>query len=142
MLEFLVEAPDLAGARCAGVLAQEFWYAGRRVSPANVLFVCVEGADGLAWHRIALDVGLVFWRVEHAPSLPTSRDDSDLYGEHPVVNLGALYGLVGRRIVAVRAVEAADADELLFVFEDGPTIALRDVRGIDATDMEVRSPAA
>ena len=142
MLEFQTEAPDLVGARCAGVLAQEFWHAGERVSPANVLFLGVESPEGPAWHRIVLDSGLMFWRVERAPSLPRTDDDSPQYGQHPVVDLGARHGFIGRRIAAVRVIETADADELLLEFEGAPTLALRDVHNQEATDLEIRPPAA
>jgi hypothetical protein len=142
MLEFQSEAPDLVGSRCAGVLAQEFWYEGERVSPANVLFLGVESPKGPVWHRIVLDSGLVFWRVERAPSLLRSDDDSSQYGLHPIVDLGARHGFIGRQIAAVRVMETPDADELLLEFEGAPTLALRDVRSQDATELEIRPPAA
>jgi hypothetical protein len=42
----------------------------------------------------------------------------------------------------VRAIETAEADELLLEFEGAPTLALRDVHTQDATDLEIRPPAA
>jgi hypothetical protein len=140
MLEFHTEAPVLTGLRCAGVLAQEFWYREERVSAANVLFIAVDEPTGNIWHRIAVDRPLIFWRVEREPSLPQPEDDSEQYGSHRIVNVGARHGLVGRRIITVRTVELPDADELLIIFDDGTTIAMHVVRDRDETDLEIRPP--
>ena len=139
MLEFNAPLPRLAGARCSALLAQEFWHAGERVSPANALFLAVEGG---AWHRIAIDCGIVFWRIETEPSLPGPEMDSDQYGQHPLVDIGAQYGLVGRQIQDVWAAQQREGDELLIQFENGPVVVLRALRDRDVTDLEIRAPAA
>ena len=139
MLEFQTPIPDLTGARCAALLVQEFWYAGKRVSPANVLFLAIQGG---AWHRIAVDAGVVFWRVEAAPSLPTPEMDSEQYGQHPLVDIGVQNDLVGRQIQGVWATEHLDADEVLIQFRGGPAVVLRALPGRDVTDLEIRAPAA
>jgi hypothetical protein len=142
MLEFQREAPDLSGLRCAGVLAQEFWYRDERVSAANVLFIAVDDPTGGIWYRIAVDRPLVFWRVEREPSLPQPEDDSEQYGSHRIVDVGTRHGLLGCRITMVRTAELPDADELLIMFEDGTTIAMHVARDRDETDLEIRPPAA
>src|SRR5690606_36902240 len=126
MTEFQSPIPNLTGARCSSVLAQEFWHEGERVSAANVSFLGLE--DG-TWHRIVLDGGAGFWRAEAEPSLPVPEMDSEEYGQHPVTDVGAKYGLVGRTITAVRLWDTGEAAEVLIDFDNGTTLALRDLLG-------------
>jgi hypothetical protein len=139
VIELQSPIPDLAGAHCEALIAQEFWHGGERVSPANVLFLKTEAGS---WQRIVLDAGVLFWRTEAEPSFPTPADDSPEYGQHPLVDLAARHGLVGRRIEAVRVAERPDGDELQLEFSEGVVVALRDLRDQDATDLEIRVPAA
>ena len=139
MLEFQSEVPDLRGARCEALIAQEFWYAGERVSSASVLYLKTEAAG---WHRVAIDGGVLFWRVEAEPSFPRREDSGEEFGQHPLVDLGERHALVGRQIERVRVVEAPEVNELQFEFSDGIVVALRDFPGRDATDLEIRPPAA
>ena len=62
--------------------------------------------------------------------------------QHPLVDLGARHGLVGRRIEAVHMAERPDADEPQLEFNGGVVVALRDLSDRDATDLEIRAPAA
>lgn len=135
MFEFQQPIPPICGIRCTAVLAQEFWHGDECVSPANVLFLGLENGE---WHRIAIDYRMVFWRIENTPSMPRPEDDSAEYGRHPVVDRGTKHDLIGRRIAAIRESESADAIELLIEFENGPTLALRDLRDRDATDLDTR----
>ncbi len=138
MIKFQSPIPDLTGARCRSLLAQEFWHNGKQVSAGNVLFLAVEGG---AWHRIVLDGGTGFWRVEAEPSLPGPEMDSEEYGQYPVTDIGAKYGLVGRKIISVRLQDTLEAAELLIDFDDGTTLALRDLLEGDETNFEIRVPA-
>src|SRR5690349_9428894 len=139
MIELQSPIPDLVGAHCEALIAQEFWYGGERVSPANVLFLKTRAGS---WQRIVLDGGVLFWRTEAEPSFPTLADDSPEYGQHPLVDLAAQHALVGRRIEGVRVAEHTGADELQLEFSGGVVVALRELSGQDATDLEIRAPAA
>ena len=139
MLEFQTPAPRIAGSHCAKVLAQEFWFAGERVSPANVLHLQTD--DG-SWHRISIDSGVVFWRVEPTPSVPLVPEDSEEYGSHPLVDVGARHKLLGRRLERLEVVDGPLTGELQFHFDDGRSLVLIHRREVDATELEIRAPAA
>ena len=139
MLEFQTPPPRITGSHCAKLLAQEFWHGGECVSPANVLYI---QTDDESWHRIAIDSGVVFWRVETTPSVPGASDDPGEYGSHPLVDIGERHKLLGRRLESVDTVDASDASEMHFRFDDGRSLVLIHRRDVDATSLEIRAPAA
>jgi hypothetical protein len=139
MLEFHHPTPDITGAKCSALLAQQFWHQGELVSAINVLFIGL--ADG-SWQRVALDAGLVFWHVEEIPSFPNASQDSEQYGQHPLVDLGARYSLIGRMIESVTTASVAAGDELRIRFTGDTSVILRDRPDRDATELIIDAPAA
>jgi hypothetical protein len=131
MLELKNPIPDIAGRVCTALLAQEYWHQGERVTNANVLFLRLE--DGV-WHRFFLDAGALFWRTVDAPTFPPASTDNEEH-RYPVVDLAALHGFAGKKVVDVQAVDVAGGAELRLAFRNAPLLVLRDVE--DQTELRV-----
>lgn len=119
MLTFHDRVPDVADAVCEAVLVQAYYYRGRLVSEANVLFLRL--GDG--WHRVFIEAGVVFWqRVE-------ALDSAGEYDRHhyPLTDLGAAYGFAGKRLSGITAVDLPSGGELRLSFMGAPTLVFRNV---------------
>src|SRR5262249_336843 len=78
MLAFHDWIPEIAGGVCTALLAQQYWYRGKLVAEANVLFLKLQDR---IWHRFFIDGGVVFWRTVDAPDDPADE------GHHRYVHL-------------------------------------------------------
>ena len=113
--------PDIAGAVCNALFVQAYYYRGKLVSEANVLFL--QLGDG-GWHRIFIDGGIVFWQRVDGLDSP----DQDRH-HYTLTDLGALHGYAGRRVTRVETADLPEGGELRLTFEDRPPIVYRNVAG-------------
>lgn len=107
---------QLEGRTCSGIVAQEFWHHGVASDLVNVVFLQVT--DGV-WLRFFFDAGVFFWRVG-APERVTGGEPAF---EYRLTDLGARFGVVGRRITRVEFVQPdPDCARLVIAFERGRLI--------------------
>ncbi len=133
MLEIKDPIPPLTGRRCVSLLVQEYWHEGDLVSAANVLYLCVEPGG---WQRVYLDAGTLFWKPGRGPDAWAPADDGE--HRHPLVDLSARLGVVGREVAGVETADLPSGGEVRIAFRGGPTLPYRDVR--DAPELVVLAP--
>lgn len=114
----LAEFEDLT---CLGLVAQECYYQGDLVEPANVVFLHVGPAR---WFRFYIDCG-DFGRTEVAAVNPIEPEVSQADFRYPLVDLAAHYPVVGRRVIRAELRQVPpDGADFSLVLDDGATIAL------------------
>ena len=113
--------PDIPGAVCNALFLQAYYYRGKLVSEANVLFL--QLGDG-GWHRIFIDGGIVFWQRVDGLDSP----DQDRH-HYTLTDLGALHRYARRRVVRVEAAVLPEGGELRLTFEGAPPLVYRNVGG-------------
>jgi len=117
MLEFHDPIPEIAQRKCTGLIAQEYWYQGEQITEANVMFLQLE--DGM-WHRFFVDAGVVFWKTVAVPNPPGEDGDH----RYPLTDIGAVHGVLGRRLSSVSAVEVPNGCEIRLEFEGDKSVIL------------------
>ena len=121
MLVYREAHPDVTGEVCAALLVQAHYYRGQLVNEANVLFLRL--AEG-PWHRIFIEAGVVFWQTVDALDSP----DQDRH-HYTLTDLGAVHGLVGKRLVDVTTADVPSGGELRLQFEGDVCVSVRHVDG-------------
>lgn len=121
MLVYREAPPEVSGAVCHALLVQAHYYRGQLVNEANVLFLRL--AEG-PWHRIFIEAGVVFWQTVDALDSP----DQDRH-HYTLTDLGAIHGLVGRRLVDVTTAAVPSGGELRLLFSGDACVSLRHVDG-------------
>jgi hypothetical protein len=91
------------------------------VNEANVLFLRLAGGR---WHRIFIEAGVIFWHTVEALDSP----DGDRH-HYTVTDLGALHGLVGKRLVGLTTADVPAGGELRLRFDGGACVAFRHADG-------------
>jgi hypothetical protein len=86
------DVPDLGGLVCEAFLCQSYWYEGREVEPANVVYL----QFGSVWRRLYMDRGIVFWRPQDGP--PEPHDAASEGCSYPVVDVGLAASVIGVRL--------------------------------------------
>ena len=121
MLVYREALPEVTGAVCDALLVQAHYYRGQLVNEANVLFLRLAGGP---WHRIFIEAGVVFWQTVDALDSP----DQDRH-HYTLTDLGAIHGLVGRRLIDVSTAAVPSGGELRLLFSRDACVSLRHVDG-------------
>ena len=121
MLVYREALPDVTGEVCHALLLQAHYYRGQLVNEANVLFLRL--AEG-PWHRIFIEAGVVFWQTVDALDSP----DQDRH-HYTLTDLGAVHGLVGKRLVDVTTADVPAGGELRLLFSGDVCVSVRHVDG-------------
>ena len=87
------QTPSLAGHVLERLIAEETWYCDSMQSPANVIWLLVDGE----WHRLYFDFATVFWRRSATGPKPYKMPELEM--DVRLADLGAARALDG---VAVR----------------------------------------
>ena len=121
MLVYRDAHPEVTGRVCRALLLQAHYYRGQLVNEANALFLRL--AEG-PWHRIFIEAGVVFWQMVDSLDSP----DQDRH-HYTMTDLGAVHGLVGRRLVDVTTADVPAGGELRLLFSGEVCVSLRHVDG-------------
>ena len=121
MLVYRDAHPEVTGRVCHALLLQAHYYRGQLVNEANVLFLRL--AEG-PWHRIFIEAGVVFWQMVDSLDSP----DQDRH-HYTLTDLGAVHGLVGRRLVDVTTADVPAGGELRLLFSGDVCVSVRHVDG-------------
>ena len=121
MLVYRDAPPEVTGAVCDALLVQAHYYRGQLVDEANVLFLRLAGGP---WHRIFIEAGVVFWQTVDALDSP----DQDRH-HYTMTDLGAVHGLVGKRLVDVTTADVPAGGELRLLFSGDVCVSVRHVDG-------------
>ena len=124
------EAPDLNGQVCESLLAEEYWYEGELSSPANVVWIRISNA----WHRLAIDNGVIFWR--RSADSPKEYTMPELNAEVRIADIGKALRLTGELMVGYNARRISGGSEIEFGFGTGKRLLFRNVD--DQTDYFVQ----
>jgi hypothetical protein len=126
------------GAECLGLLAEEFYFRGELVTPANAVWV--QFAPG-RWLFFLIDAGAFVWREAPLPLVEIWDAEAGPELQHRLVSV-PLRGAVGSSVVAA---ELAVVDEvgarLELRFASGARLALRN-DAADETALELSPPVA
>ncbi len=118
--------PELRGGVCRRLIRQEFWYRGERQEEANVVFLQVARENTTTWHRFFIDAGVCFWKTVDEPDACTAMPEEECH--YPQIETTEQYGLAGREIEAVSAVDVGMASALRIWLSGGVRLALRNER--------------
>ena len=113
--------PEVTGETCEALLLQAHYDRGQLVNEANVLFLRLAGGR---WHRIFIEAGVIFWHTVEALDSP----DGDRH-HYTVTDLGALHGLVGKRLVGLTTADVPAGGELRLRFDGEACVAFRHADG-------------
>ena len=105
------EQPDIVGRVCEAVVAIEYRHAGVVVEPANVIFLMFASR----WHRLYFDFGVVFWRPDEDG--PASFEAEELDASFRADEIGTRFGVIGRRLEAVRYDALDDGSRVTLQFD-------------------------
>jgi hypothetical protein len=122
MLVYREAPPEVTGAVCDALLVQAHYYRGQLVNEANVLFLRL--AEEGPWHRIFIEAGVVFWQMVDSLDSP----DQDRH-HYTMTDLGAVHGLVGKRLVDVTTADVPAGGELRLLFSGDVCVSVRHVDG-------------
>ena len=122
--------PEVTGQVCHALLVQAHYYRGQLVNEANVLFLRLAAGP---WHRIFIEAGVVFW--QRVDSLDSPDQDRHHY---TMTDLGAIHGLVGRRLVDVTTADVPAGGELRLLFSGDVCVSLHHVDGRSRVAVEER----
>ena len=114
--------PDLAGSVCDELLVQQYWYLGRLVEPANVIYLQVNGK----WHRLFFDCGIVFWRQSQGPTLAAPATEEEEFA-YLLIDLGRQLCLRGLLLANMGATPIEGGSQVQVAFANGVTVAFRNV---------------
>ena len=123
------EIPNIVGAKCEGVLSQGLIY-GIEVVQDSVLFIKANDA----WHRLAIDNGVVFWRQQddepRSWSIPAD-------GFHfPVRDVAVVAGMQGLRFESLSQAQSGSTTFVELTFSAGRVIRFSERGG--QTTLELR----
>jgi len=110
------DQPDIIGQVCEALVAIEYSHAGVVVEPANVIFLRFASR----WHRLYFDFGIVFWRS--SDDGPATFEAEELDASFRAEDIGTRFGLVGRRLEAVRYDTLDDGSRVTLRFDDSRQI--------------------
>ena len=106
-------APEAGGQPLEGLVCESFEFNGRVESPANVVYVKLSGV----WHRLSIDAGVVFWRVESSPPSPWAVPAEGW--NYPHRDVGAEFELVGLSVSATQASQSQGRAMVELAFANG-----------------------
>jgi len=112
--------PCLDGKVCEALIAEQFWHDGALRQPANVVWLRASSA----WHRLAIDCGVVFWRRDDTGPEPYAM--GELGGEVRLEDLARGLGLHGEVIDEIAGAQAPDGADLWIRFRSGRQVTFRD----------------
>jgi hypothetical protein len=118
MQNIVRHAPELAGLLCEAFICEAYVFEGELVANANVVYLRFAGA----WHKLVIDCGVIIWRpfqYEPSPSAIPSKGC-----EYPHVDVGAIAGVVGRRLRDYTMETAAAKGKVTFVFDNDRTVII------------------
>jgi len=118
-VEVMGNEPPLVGAICQALLCERFEYLGHLESPSNVVYICVTST----WHRLVIDGGVVFWRVQNNEPKPWATPKENC--AYPHRNLGKEFHLAGEIISAVKVSRLNQVVEVALRFSNGKCFTLR-----------------
>jgi len=115
-LEIHGTQPSVEGLACEGLFAEEFWQNGNLASSANVVYFLVAGI----WHRLAIDCGIIFWRL--AKEVPKPYKMPELHAEVRIIDLGVQYGIKGKTLDSIQAAPIEGGSVVTLNFRGSKTI--------------------
>src|SRR5258706_16435246 len=106
---------------CEQQLAQQYWFEGRCIDEANVLFMRIDSGN---WLRFLFDCGKLFWRIEATPSLLDPAEVTGKYA-YPLVDLTGRFLGTDRRAVDVSFYELTGGRGPKISFSGPNTVSVR-----------------
>lgn len=119
MIERNGHEPPIVGKVCQGLVAIELRHAGELIEPANVVFLKFDGH----WHRLYFDFATIFWRASEAGPIEFEADE--LGSACRAVDIGGLFGLRGRVLLALSYDEISGGSAVRLEFDGNRAIAFR-----------------
>jgi hypothetical protein len=117
-MEMVGHAPQLAGLLCEAFICEGYVYNGDLIANANVVCLRFSGA----WHKLVIDCGVIIWRpFRDEPGASAIAGEG---WEYPYVYVGAIAGVVGRRLKEYRMETGAAKGKVAFVFDNDRAITI------------------
>ena len=119
--------PDMAGAICEGFVCSTLQLDGEPVASADITYLKFNAT----WYRLFFECRCVFWRVFEERPLPWEEEDPGAV----FTDVGRAFDIEGQALVSYGVGATATGSEVIFVFADGDSVAIRDSN--DKTCFEV-----
>jgi hypothetical protein len=126
LTEIVGLAPELARLLCQAAICQGFVYRGELVQNAGVVHLCFDGI----WHRLIIDCGVIIWRESKGPPAPANIASEGF--EYPLVDAGALAGIIGHRLDGYTMATTGAGGRVVFRFDNGRTITINNENDLTA----------
>jgi hypothetical protein len=114
-------APVLEDVICDAILCEQYWYKGQLTEPANVVHLFVAGQ----WHRLAIDMGIMFWRVSSAAPEPYQM--GDIEAEVRLDDLGDRLDFAGLKLESYIPSVIPGGSQVRFNFKGGRSVTFKNV---------------
>jgi hypothetical protein len=115
------QPPELAGSICEALVCESFVSNGEVVATANVVFLRFRGI----WHRLCIDGGVIFWKMQDQTPAPWSVMDEGW--TYPHVDVGSAAGVIGRRLDHYEMTANERGAQVELVFDHGRGIIIDNV---------------